>query len=273
MSLEGSLTCDSPNEFLDRWDTNVTIEKGLEGQGVFNCGLKNLLMRGCTLRNTDYCMGYVIYAGPESKIMMNAKKPPTKVSGVQKKMNLMLYSVFAFQLTLVLVFALLSVMWTNSNQAHTYLKIEAGGNVVGMFFLQYLTYWVAYSHLIPISLYVVLEMVKMGQAKLIGGDVEIYHKETGFSVCSNSDLIEEMGQVEFIFSDKTGTLTCNVMDFKQCSVNGKVYEELADAQEIMEGKHDGTEKDIRALRKFFKLMAVCHTVVIDVDKKTGKPLL
>jgi len=41
----------------------------------------------------------------------------------------------------------------------------------------------------------------------------------------------------------------------------------------MEGKHEGTEKDIRALRKFFKLMAVCHTVVIDIDKKTGKPLL
>jgi magnesium-transporting ATPase (P-type) len=81
--LEGSLTCDSPNEFLDRWDGNVTMESGLPNPGlVFNVGLKGLLMRGCTLRNTDYCIGFVIYTGPESKIMMNAKKSPNKISGV-----------------------------------------------------------------------------------------------------------------------------------------------------------------------------------------------
>jgi phospholipid-transporting ATPase len=59
--------------------------------------------------------------------------------------------------------------------------------------IQYLTYWVAYSHLIPISLYVVLEIIKVGQSKLIWNDVEIYDKETGNSICRNSDLIEEMG--------------------------------------------------------------------------------
>ena len=64
---------------------------------------------------------------------------------------------------------------------------------VGTFFIQYLTYWVAYSHLIPISLYVVLEIIKLGQSKLIGKDVQLYDPETGYSVCRNSDLIEEMG--------------------------------------------------------------------------------
>ena len=66
-------------------------------------------------------------------------------------------------------------------------------------------------------------MVKLGQAGLINKDLQIYDKETGYSLCRNSDLIEEMGQVEFIFSDKTGTLTCNIMEFKQCSFNGKIY--------------------------------------------------
>ena len=69
-------------------------------------------------------------------------------------------------------------------------------------------------------------MIKMGQARIIGADVFIYDPETGFSMCRNSDLIEEMGQVEFIFTDKTGTLTCNVMKFKQCSVGFKVYENI-----------------------------------------------
>jgi len=50
----------------------------------------------------------------------------------------------------------------------------------------------------------------------------MYDKDTGFSMCRNSDLIEEMGQVEFIFSDKTGTLTCNIMEFKMVSCNGVI---------------------------------------------------
>ena len=100
----------------------------------------------------------------------------------------------------------------NNQRIQFYLNLSAPGGAE--FFIKFLTYWVAYSHLIPISLYVVLEMIKIGQAWLIGKDMDIYDPETGYSLCRNSDLIEEMGQVEFIFSDKTGTLTCNVMDFK-----------------------------------------------------------
>ena len=125
-----------------------------------------------------------------------------------RMMNKMLYSVFIFQMALIVLFAILSVIWTGNNaERHGYLDLikEPG---FGTFFLQFLTYWVAYSHLIPISLYVVLELVKLAQAYLIKKDVVMYDKEVNaFAQCRNSDLIEEMGQVEFIFSDKTGTLT------------------------------------------------------------------
>lgn len=104
--MSGEITCDSPNELLDRWDGNVTLNT--KNKYVYNVGyyfififylneilnrLKSLLLRGCTLRNTEFCFGFVLYTGPESKIMMNAKKPPAKVSNVQRKMNKMLYSV------------------------------------------------------------------------------------------------------------------------------------------------------------------------------------
>ena len=78
--------------------------------------------------------------------------------------------------------------------------------------------------MIPISLYVIIELLKLGQASLIGKDVAMYWQEdNGFASCKNSDLIEEMGQVEFIFSDKTGTLTQNKMEFKRVSVGGRKY--------------------------------------------------
>jgi len=73
--------------------------------------IKNLLLRGCFLRNIDYCVGLVIYVGKESKIMKNAKKPPKKVSNIMIKMNYMLYTVFAFQLIIIIIYATLSVLW------------------------------------------------------------------------------------------------------------------------------------------------------------------
>lgn len=79
--------------------------------------------------------------------------------------------------------------------------------------------------MIPISLYVIIELLKLGLASHINKDLKMYCTEDGgvYANCRNSDLIEEMGQVEFVFSDKTGTLTQNKMEFKKISVGGVVY--------------------------------------------------
>lgn len=179
----------------------------------------------------------------------------------------MLYSVFAFQLALITVFAVLSNFWLKDNGGkHFYLGKTREPGILTII-IQLLSYWIAYSHLIPISLYVVLEMIKMGQAQLINVDVRIYDEATGFSMCRNSDLIEEMGQVEFVFSDKTGTLTCNVMEFKQCTINNKIYENFDQMRAVFQ--LPASNPDRQASHEFFKLMAVCHSVVIDKDPKGG----
>lgn len=110
-----------PGESLDMWDGNIHSE---QISRVTNCNIKNTILRGCTLKNTEYCYGIVIYVGPESKIMKNAKKAPRKISKLMKLMNIMLYTVFAFQISLVIIFASLSVDWTNKNaEDHKYLDL------------------------------------------------------------------------------------------------------------------------------------------------------
>jgi magnesium-transporting ATPase (P-type) len=119
-SFHGSINCNIPNEFLDYWDGNVDSK-----DYNINCSIKNVLLRGCTLKNTEYVYGIVIYVGNDTKIMQNSKKPLRKISNMMKMMNNILYSVFAFQICLVLLFAGLSLAWTQGNaQDHDYLNLN-----------------------------------------------------------------------------------------------------------------------------------------------------
>jgi magnesium-transporting ATPase (P-type) len=58
------------------------------------------------------------------------------------------------------------------------------------------------------------------------------------------------------------------MEFKQCSFNGKIYETLDDVRDVF--LLNKSDAEIQACHRFLKLLAVCHSVVIDYDSKTGK---
>lgn len=79
--------------------------------------------------------------------------------------------------------------------------------------------------MIPISLQVTLEVVRFVQATFINMDINMYHAESDTpAMARTSNLNEELGMVNYVFTDKTGTLTKNVMEFKRCTINGKIYE-------------------------------------------------
>ena len=93
-AIYGEINCDIPNENLDYWDAQIQIKN--IGSGIQLGSIKNLLLRGCFVKNTDHGIGIVVYTGMQTKIMRNLKKPPHKVSNVMHLMNRMLYTVFVF---------------------------------------------------------------------------------------------------------------------------------------------------------------------------------
>jgi phospholipid-transporting ATPase len=126
--------------------------------------------------------------------------------------------------------------------------------------------------MIPISLYVAIEVLKLSQGLIVSRDVEMYDPETRqFANCKNSDLTEELGQVQIIFSDKTGTLTQNKMEFKKCQIAGKRFGEDILINSGSSGMSEKAKEEVRlaiisgntAVSDFFKALALCHTVVCE----------
>ena len=175
--LSGTVSCELPNQNLEHWDANLECVERIKK--VKKLKISNLLLRGCYLRNTEFVYGLVVYLGKETKIMKNAKKPPHKVSNLMRMMNYMLYTVFLFQVCIIVTFASLSIRWID-RKGKNYSYINVDSDDVGPFtwFVQLLTYWVAYSHMIPISLYVIIEVLKLVQSNLIKWDDGMHDSET-----------------------------------------------------------------------------------------------
>ena len=108
-----------------------------------------------------------------------------------------------------------------------YLEIPANSpesNGAYNFVTRFGNWMIIFSNFVPISLIVTLEMVKFFQGMIMGNDKNLKHIPTNQPISvQSSNLNEELGQIEYIFSDKTGTLTCNYMEFRKLLVNGVPY--------------------------------------------------
>ncbi|KAF4589570.1 phospholipid-translocating P-type ATPase domain-containing protein [Ophiocordyceps camponoti-floridani] len=200
--------------------------------------IDNLLLRGCNLRNTEWVLGVVIFTGHDTKIMMNAGMTPSKRSRIAREMNFNVICNFGILLIMCLLSGILNgVAWGKTDASLRFFDFGSIGGSAAM--SGFITFWAAiivFQNLVPISLYITLEIVRTLQAVLIFSDIDMYYAKIDQPCIPKSwNISDDVGQIEYIFSDKTGTLTQNVMEFKKASINGQPYgEAFTEAQAGMQ---------------------------------------
>ncbi len=222
-SFTGSIEMEHPNNHIDSF-TGILRAKGVADSGRVPINPKNVILRGCVLRSTDWMVGLVLNTGHDVKIMQSNITARVKTTNMDLMATQQIIGIIVMLLWVCLAGSIGQVIFNSAEdiESHWYLRWDqhAGKVWIIEFFYELLLH----ASMIPVALYVSMAFVRFTQSIFMNADLEMYYPPLDAPAAVRTmTLNEELGQVSHIFSDKTGTLTCNNMNFRKASVNGIIY--------------------------------------------------
>ncbi|XP_068447617.1 phospholipid-transporting ATPase IC [Clinocottus analis] len=220
-AFNGVAFCEEPNNRL------YVFRGQLHWRGeCFLLENEHVLLRGTVLRNTEFAYGVAIYTGADTKIMRNCGKLRVKRTQTERVFNRVVIGIVLSVLLTALFLAIGAGVFSSWVMGHTGAgsHMVVDGNPVYTGFLVYWSYIILLSPAMPIALYISFEVIHSVHSLFIGWDMDMYWQPADKPAeARNTSLNEELGQVGYLLSDKTGTLTQNRLLFRQCCIAGEIY--------------------------------------------------
>ncbi|XP_048032981.1 phospholipid-transporting ATPase 11C isoform X4 [Megalobrama amblycephala] len=280
-SLYATIECEQPQPDLYKFVGRMHIYKPEQEPAVRSLGPENLLLKGATLKNTKKINGVAVYTGMETKMALNYQGKSQKRSAVEKSINAFLLVYLCILISKAVVCTTLKYIWQSKEGQdepwyNQKTQKEKDTNMYLKMFTDFLSFMVLFNFIIPVSMYVTVEMQKFLGSFFITWDKDFFDPEIQEGALVNtSDLNEELGQVEYVFTDKTGTLTQNNMEFIECCIDGFQYKhrDELDGFTVTDGpvsklqQRAGQEKE----ELFLRALCLCHTVQVKEDGAEETP--
>ncbi|XP_077141371.1 phospholipid-transporting ATPase IG isoform X2 [Ranitomeya variabilis] len=276
-SLTATIECEQPQPDLYKFVGRMNIYTNQEVKAR-SLGPENLLLKGATLKNTKRIYGVAVYTGMETKMALNYQGKSQKRSAVEKSINAFLIVYLSILVSKASICTTLKYVWQSNpaNDEPWYnekTRKEKESFKILKIFTDFLSFMVLFNFIIPVSMYVTVEMQKFLGSFFIAWDKEMYDEEIKEGALVNtSDLNEELGQVEYVFTDKTGTLTENSMEFIECCIDGYKYSDAVDGHSVTDGpagvygKASPDREDL-----FLRALCLCHTVQMKDECQADGP--
>ncbi|WOK99539.1 phospholipid-transporting ATPase 2 [Canna indica] len=267
--IKGVIECPNPDKDIRRFDANMRLFPPFIDNDLCPLTINNTLLQSCYLRNTEWACGVAVYTGNETKLGMSRGVPEPKLTAVDAMIDKLTGAIFLFQIVVVIVLGFAGNIWKDTEaRKQWYAKYPEDGPWYELLVIP-LRFELLCSIMIPISIKVSLDLVKGIYAKFIDWDEEMYdHDSRTPSHAANTAISEDLGQVEYILTDKTGTLTENKMVFRRCCINGSFYgNESGDALKDVE-LLNAVANNVPDVIRFLTVMTLCNTV-IPIRSKSG----
>ncbi|KAE9022988.1 Phospholipid-transporting ATPase [Phytophthora fragariae] len=230
------IECEPPNRSIDKFKGSLVLSETRS----LSLEISHVLLRGTRLKDTPWVIGVVIYTGDDTRVRQNASETPIKASWLSHFINQITVWIVVVQIIILVVAVVMEAQLVGSSrvQRNPYIPDDIKDSTFVDFVWLFLAYMLLFSNFVPISLQVTIDFTRYFQARAITNDpgMRLPPSSPSFAtsnttvdkkhvVCvQSSELNEELGLVEHIFTDKTGTLTCNRMTFRSCHVDGETFD-------------------------------------------------